>query len=464
MTKRTNLLVIVLDALRNDSADAILQTSERRLRAGTCIASAPWTLPSCTSLMTGTDALQHRHFWHDHTLTASGLVRTLPSEFNKVALVNNSVLNPTSQLNDGFDRWQYVAPHAEPFERAAKLIRRAGRRRPLFLLLHSNIPHDYFDPEASAYYDEAFPDAPGEAYMLGNRVITWNGTTPEERAAVARTYKASAMKALSCAREVLDSVQERDDFISVLVSDHGEGLDYDNGRIHHGGRLHDDLLRVPLYLDVPSTIPESQFDDVAGALTSGPVALTDVLPTLFALAGVGSVPSVNGRPIDSSMSERVVVSEERRYLYLNDRFRLNILGRNRWMSPQEREQNKRLATQLASPPLLRSYRSRTAKLIVTCLHLRTSESRSQVFEWGQRMLGRPMLVFGGDRLFAFELYDMVSDPAERHNLLATDGTGMEALLAAGRTLSATLPLSGVPDAAEVDIATVLADVEHVTVS
>jgi len=463
MTKRMNLLVIVLDALRDDSADAILETSGRRLKAESCIASAPWTLPSCTSLMTGTDAVQHRHFWHDHTLSASGLVRALPSEFRKIAFVNNTVLNPTCQLNDGFDQWKYFAPHAEPFERAAKLIRRAGRRRPLFLLLHSNIPHDYYDPEASAYYDEAFPDAPGEAFMLGDRVIRWTGTTPEERSAVARTYKASAMKAVSCAREVLDLAQARDDFISVVVSDHGEGLDYDNGRIHHGGRLHDDLLRVPLYLDVPSTIPERQFDDLAGALTSGPVALTDVLPTLFALAGVGSVPAVNGRPIDSSMSERVIVSEERRYLYLNDRFRLNIQGRNRWMSPQEREQNKRLQGQLASPPLLRSYRSGTAKLIVTCLHLRAPESRHEVFEWGQRLLGRPMLAFGGDRLFAFELYDLVSDPAERNNLLATDGTGMEALLAAGRALSTTLPVSGAPDAAEVDIVTVLDDVEHVAV-
>ncbi|HYA67965.1 MAG TPA: sulfatase-like hydrolase/transferase, partial [Acidimicrobiales bacterium] len=304
-----NLLVIVLDALREDAVAPALEEPGRCFKADTAIASAPWTLPSCTSLITGLDATRHRHYWHSGALATSGLVGALPGGYRKVGLVNNTVLQPASQLDDGFDQWRYFDDHRRPFEQAAKLIGRARPRRPVFVLLHSNISHDYYLPGAGAYYDEAFPETAGAACALGRRVITWQGTTPEERVAVAKTYQASARKAVSAAREILELARGRDDFVCAVVSDHGEGLDYDGGRVHHGGRLHDDLVRVPLYFDLPSTVPERRRADLVAALAATPVAVTDVLPTLFSLVAPGSLPAVDGRPVGGAPNERVIVSE-----------------------------------------------------------------------------------------------------------------------------------------------------------
>ena len=466
MTSATNILVIVLDALREDYVAPPLEEPGRCFKAETCITAAPWTLPSCTSLITGRDVTRHHRYWHHLGHVENDLVGALPSHYRKVGFVNNTVLLSASQLDVGFDRWKYFDDHARPFARAATYIRRARPRKPLFLFLHSNISHDYYLPGARAYYDEAFPNSADTAYTLGQRVIRWADTTPDERAAVAKMYRASALKAVSRAREILDLVRARDDFVSVVVSDHGEGLDYDDGRLHHGGRVHDDLLRVPLYIDLPSTIPAHQRDDMEAALSSTLVSTTDVLPTLFGLVGAESLPPVDGRRIDRASGERIVVSEDRRYLYFKDRFRLNFLGRGKNMSQQDGERNHRLRGQLAEAPIVRSYRSQAAKLIMTCLHLRPgtgSETRRALLELGENLMGTPSLVLRGDRLFAFEMYNLDNDPAEKDNLLAAEDAGMDALLASEWVSALTVPLGDKVDDAEVDLPTMLDGAERVSV-
>ena len=466
MTRGTNMLVIVLDAMREDSVLPALQEPGRCFKAQTCIASSPWTLPSCTSLLTGVDSTRHRHFWHSGDLKVNGLARSLPRSFQKVGLVNNKVMQPSSQLDDGFDKWTYFLDHADPFDRAAPIIRHARPRKPLFLLLHSNISHDYFRPEASAYFDEIFPNESGGAYTLDDRVIRWDGTTPDDRDAVVKTYRASAMKAVSRAREILDLARARDDFISVVVADHGEGLDYDASRVHHGGRLHEDLIRVPLFFDLPSSVREHQRTDLTAALESNPVAVTDVLPTLFALAGEGRLPAVDGRRIDTASTERIIVSEDRRYLYLKDRFRLNSDGRNKHMSPQDRKENDRIQGQLAFPPVVRSYRLKGTKLTMTWMQARP-ESRSPkdvrdlLLEIGGRLLGRPVLALHRDQLLAFEVYDLKDDPAERHNLLVSYSDAKHFLLDEPWVTSVSVPTG---DQADVDLPTMLEGAEGIPAS
>lgn len=65
----------------------------------------------------------------------------------------------------------------------------------------------------------------------------------------------------------------------ALTSDHGEGFDAASQRVHHGGRLHDDVLRVPLFLSAPGRLP-------AGAAVGETVRMVDLLPTLLELCGL----------------------------------------------------------------------------------------------------------------------------------------------------------------------------------
>jgi arylsulfatase A-like enzyme len=75
------------------------------------------------------------------------------------------------------------------------------------------------------------------------------------------------------------------DTLWVVTADHGEGFDAATGRVHHGGRLHDDLLRVPLFVRGPGLAPR---------VVDEPVRHLDVGPTLLELCGLAPLPGAAG--------------------------------------------------------------------------------------------------------------------------------------------------------------------------
>ena len=422
-----NLLLVVLDALRYD-ATRLTVPSDRSLAADRCVAAAPWTLPSCSSLLTGLDATVHRHYWVTQPLPANDLVSSLPARYTRIGIVNNSVLTRRSGLAAGFQRWRYCRNHDEPFERALALIRAAKRRHPLFLVLHSNIPHDYYLDDALPYHDEAFPQSSGEGWVLGERVISWDDADVARQAAVRRTYDGCALKALSYLEEILAAVRQRDDFVTAVTSDHGEGLEPDIGRVHHAGRMHQDLLHVPLIFDVPSRTPAVLRDELGATLASRVVSNTEVVPMMVALIPDGRT-GHRGAPRPDERPRKVAVSEDRRYLYFKDRFRFNYHGRYRNMSPEQMERNRDILGQLSEPPLVRSYQDRRHKLVVTALRLDDAvpaTDRPRLLErFGAELLGAPVCVADGSRLVALESFDLEADPGETENLSSeTDWAGV----------------------------------------
>jgi Sulfatase len=458
VTAAPNILLIVLDDLREDGLGAALEQPDRCMRAATCLATAPWTLPSVTSIVTGVTAAHHRHFWRDPPLPANRLLAALPTEYRKVGFVNNGAISAGSGVESGFDRWSLTLDHDVPFRKALRMIKRAGRRRPCFILLHSNIVHDYCLPVTDRYLP------PGSLPVLDDRVISWKDTTPEDRAAAVSTYGICADVQRAKVEEVLDAVRERDDFITAVTSDHGEGFDYELGRIHHGGRLHQDLLHVPLYFDLPSTIRAAPRAALAQALDSQVLASTDIVPTLFDLAGVGQLPDVDGRPA-GQIGERTLVGEDRRYLYLDGRFRLNYRGHNKHMTAEDLERNQGMLDQLATGPLVRSFVRHPRKLIVTALTLEAGlaaeSGRDRLIELGGRLLGSPVFALHGDRLLAFEEFDLDADPLEQRNLLrGTSGWGGE-LQHGAWSSTVTMPA---PDGTELALADLVDGAEFVELS
>ncbi len=81
--------------------------------------------------------------------------------------------------------------------------------------------------------------------------------------------------------ELLEALEVRgllDNTLVVLTSDHGEGLG-DHNHIGHISQLYDSLVRIPLVLSMPGTLPE-------GLRVAGPAALVDLFPTLAELLAV----------------------------------------------------------------------------------------------------------------------------------------------------------------------------------
>ncbi len=73
----------------------------------------------------------------------------------------------------------------------------------------------------------------------------------------------------------------------VITSDHGEEFK-EQGGLSHAGRLHEELLRVPLILWWPGRIS-------AGTVISRPVQTVDVLPTVLDLAAIPHPEGLAGR-------------------------------------------------------------------------------------------------------------------------------------------------------------------------
>ena len=445
MPTAPNILLIILDDLREDGIGADLARPDRTLQAANCMSSAPWTLPSCTSIVSGVAAYRHRHFWRNRPLDPNRLLAALPDGYRKVGTVNHGAISPGSGVEAGFDRWKISLDHEVPFKRTLRAIRRTGPKRPSFILLHSNIVHDYCEPVTTRYLP------PDSLPVLGDRVISWRDTTAADRTAAANAYATCSAAQKAKVEAVLDVVRERDDFVTAITSDHGEGFDYELGRVHHGGRLHQDLLRVPLYFDLPSSLPVARRRALADALGSQVLSTTDVVPTLLDLAGVGPLPEVDGRPAEQ-VGSRTLVAEDQRYLYLRDRFRLNVRGRHKHMTPADLERNERMLGQLADGPLIRCFLQHPRKLIITSLQLAaeasTMPARDRLLEFGAQLLGSPVLAVHEDRLFAFEEFDLASDPLEEHNLLWETGDWSHQLVHGPWSTEVTMPA---PDGSEVGL-------------
>jgi len=458
VTTAPNILVIILDALREDGLGAALEQPDRCLRATTCVSTAPWTLPSCTSILTGVSAAHHGHFWRNPPLGENQLLAALPGEYRKIGFVNNGAISAGSGVDSGFDSWSLSLDHDKQFRRALRAIRRAGGRRPSFILLHSNIVHDYSLPVTARYLP------PGSPPVLGDRVISWRDTTEEDRDAAVAAYAACVTAQKAKVEAVLDAVRQRDDFLTVVTADHGEGFDYDLGRVHHGGRLHQDLLHVPLYFDLPSAVPAARRDGLSDALGSRVLSSTDIMPTILDLAGVRSLPDVDGVPAER-IGDRTLVGEDRRYLYIKGPFRLNYRGHNKHMSEQDLEENRRMLDQLATGPLIRSFLRHPHKLIVTALTLgtgvATGAERDRLLEFGGRLLGSPVLALHADRLFAFEEYDIAADPLELHNRLGESADWARELGQGDWSGSVSVPD---PDGTELPLASLLDGAEFVQLS
>jgi hypothetical protein len=147
-----------------------------------------------------------------------------------------------------------------------------------------------------------------------------------------------------------------------------------------------------------------------------------------------------------------LVAEDQRYLYLKDRFRLNVRGHHKNMTPAELERNERMLGQLADGPLIRTFVNHPGKLIITSLRLAvgasTMPARDRLLEFAAQLLGSPVLAVHQDRLFAFEEFDLASDPREQHNLLWQSGDWSHRLAHGPWSAEVTMPA---PDGSEVGL-------------
>lgn len=420
-----NIVLVVVDTLRRDSLGSydpgyrFTPRLDERLqgwhRFDRCYGSAPWTLPAISSILSGIDASRHGRFVHteSHGEPVSFL---LPERHRKVGVVNNANLMPGAQGFDAvFDDYTFFKAKEwrAPFDRALDELA-DEQDRPLLLFLHSNLPHDYGTPHSRDHYEACFPER-RDWFHLGRRYLSWADLTAAERRRIRSLYDACVHRLDEQLSRVVDAV-DLDTTIVCVTGDHGEGFDYELGRLHHGGRLHDDLINVPLLLHVPPSVDDDRRRRL-DAHRSAPVSATDILPTLLDLAGETVPGGIDGVALGAADPDprRVVVSEDRRYLYLPSRKRLNVNFNGKGTTRSMRLHNRVLEGSAARGHNLKAFVQGRHKLIVTSYS-----------PWGGPLAAGAVrrlapvgstLVRSGRDWLALELFDVVADPQERHNLL-----------------------------------------------
>lgn len=351
-TPRPDIVLITVDTLRADRLGAygrqptLTPELDRAAAEGVLfrrpLASAPWTMPSIASLMTGVSSLEHgagqpqapgptflRTPLDDQWQVLAERLRN--AGYRTRAVVNNAFLSADRGFAQGFDVYETplldstratflkelplgrlllkllpVTALGDP--RAAAVTDRALAwladvdPSPLFLWLHYIDPHAPYrdNPEElrlTSMIDEleSTPRAAEDGTVVGDYFVAahwirgglvWLGA--EDRRRLVDYYDGAVRYTDEHLGRLFDALRQRQSrrpTIVAFTADHGEEF-WDHGRFEHGHDYYSEVTRVPLFFWSPNQLP-------AGRQVDEPVGLVDVAPTLLDLVGL-PLPEVDG--------------------------------------------------------------------------------------------------------------------------------------------------------------------------
>ena len=288
LPRRPNVLLVTLDTLRADRLGCYGYSKARTphldelasegVRFAQAFAQVSLTLPSHTTLFTGTYPV--RHTVRDNGGLLKADLKTLAEVaaergYRTAAFVSAFVLDSKWGLDRGFETYfdqfdlaRYERVSLGSVQRVAgetveELLRwletPASRlRAPFFAWIHLYDPHAPY--EAPEPFDGQFQGSP------------YDGEVAYTDAAVGRILGFLAAKGLDRTTVV------------VVAGDHGEGLG-EHEELTHGNFVYDSTLRVPLLMRFPGR-------RAAGKVVHDEVGLIDLFPTLVEVLGA-AIPAQN---------------------------------------------------------------------------------------------------------------------------------------------------------------------------
>jgi arylsulfatase A-like enzyme len=273
--------------------------------------SASWTLPAHASLLTG--LYPDRHGAAHEKMTISDRVTTLAEVFKKsgfdtAGFTAGGFVSWYYGFNKGFDRYDgWKNPSAtsqEPayprngrrsdvagvslFDRGIAFInsRKKGDKR-FFLFLHTFVVHDYVQMHPWAV--DRLPPYPDKSLAEYLACLTGKASCPrEDWDRLKSLYDAELYRmddGLDRVLTALDKQGLRQSTLIIFLSDHGEGFDPDRGRIHHGGREHEDQIRIPLIISGP---------DINHRVCGTPISIVDIMPTVLDICNISTPRGLDG--------------------------------------------------------------------------------------------------------------------------------------------------------------------------
>jgi arylsulfatase A-like enzyme len=318
-----NVILLVLDTVRSlelslygyhlPTSPALERMAPRGARFDQAIATAPWTLPSHASMLTGryptemsagwTKPLDGAHPTLAERLAArgyatGGFVANLAytsyqfglwrgfARYEDYAITPSEAIGTTTlgrRLVAGWNAMRHE--HFEPGRKSAARINqdllrwideRRESGRPFFAFANYYDAHAPYVPPAP--FDPRF--APGGRRPIIRDIPYGRKHTAEEVAALQAAYDESIAYLDARIGELFAELERRNllgNTIIVVTSDHGEEFE-EHASLNHGNSLYIQNLRVPLLVLYPPRVP-------AGTVVSEPVTLRDLAATILDLTG-----------------------------------------------------------------------------------------------------------------------------------------------------------------------------------
>ncbi len=362
-----NIILITIDTLRADRLgcygfpDAGTPNIERLAQNGVLFthvfAQSPLTLPSHSSILTGTNPTLHGvrgNSFYRLPSSLPTLAKILKSYgYQTAAVVSSAPLSRDKGVDQGFDEYDDVAENDDSWEpgrylaerKAEETISRALKQyqkfsqqpdKPFFLWIH------VFDPHAEYQPPKPFSDRFAHDLYQGEIAYT--------DACLGKLF------------EAIIPVQQNT-FI-VLTADHGEGLG-EHGELSHGYFLYNTTLHVPWIIQGPMIAPGQKIGHYARSI--------DIMPTILGLLDIQNYGMAQGQDLSGLLQPNQHSTKK--------------------PSPEMNFTNFP-----ARPSYAETYYSHQAFgwRVLKSLH------------WGQ---------YKYHATKAGELYDLATDPQEKHNLL-----------------------------------------------
>ncbi len=286
-----NVILVTIDTLRADRVGcygytpdvtpAIDRWAAEGVRFEECISQTPLTLPSHTTIMTGTLPIYHGVRDNGGFVVPDKLETLAESYksagFKTAAFVSAYVLDSKWGLNQGFDyyfdsfdlgRFEKISL-GEVQRRAEDTINEAlnwlGKNKDdkFFVWIHLYDPHTPYDPPEP--YKSQLADRPYVGEIA---------------------YTDSQLARLE---DYLQSSGLKDKLFLIVASDHGESLGQ-HGETTHGFFVYQETLHVPLIFVTP-------FKQFSGKSYTGVVTLADLMPTVLELSGIKIPAEVQGQSL-----------------------------------------------------------------------------------------------------------------------------------------------------------------------
>jgi arylsulfatase A-like enzyme len=295
--------------------------------------TASWTLPAHASLFTG--LYPNRHGATHQSLRISQGINTLADSlaaggYETVAFTDGGFVDPSFGFAKGFEyydgwsskgsRLSYLEfprggkPHPDPgralFDRAISFIsQHSASDPPFFLFLQTYAVHNYYRRHPWAIQasrgilDRSQLRGASEylSCMKGRRHC------PNDWSVLSQLYQGELVNldaGFGRLMAALDDARLADSTLVVFLSDHGEGFDPTHQRLHHGGRLHEDVIRIPIMMRGPM-VSSREIPDA--------ISLIDVMPTVLDLVGLPIPPDLDGVSMAESVRGGNVSGDAQRY-------------------------------------------------------------------------------------------------------------------------------------------------------